>query len=307
MLLDPATGETTGEIATPPAVLKDIEGDTPAWQETRIRGEALVVSIGNRLVCMDRHTGELRWQRTADRDRFGFALGARRVFAADYWLPERRRRGEGKDGACSIEAVDLATGETLWESTARLPRELKNAPSSGWLQNAVSPLEPYLSYSSSRDALLLSAGYSIVAGYDAEDGKRLWQSDNGIPISRARPPVVLPDRFVTRSGWAYDLLSGRKTGERLWSGLRACNRAISSRDTIFVRDGLPMVCEPLSGRRTYFMSVRSGCTNSLIPADGVLAAPNIAVGCACNYPVVTSFGAAHMPQAGDWRRAAAPE
>ena len=35
--------------------------------------------------------------------------------------------------------------------------------------------------------------------------------------------------------------------------------------------------------------MRSGCSNSLIAADGLLNVPNFAVGCVCNYPLQTSF------------------
>jgi len=34
-----------------------------------------------------------------------------------------------------------------------------------------------------------------------------------------------------------------------------------------------------TGRAHYLRNVRSGCTNSLIPADGVLSSPRFSVGC----------------------------
>jgi hypothetical protein len=39
--------------------------------------------------------------------------------------------------------------------------------------------------------------------------------------------------------------------------------------------------------------VRSGCSNSLVAADGVVSVPNFAVSCICNYPVQTSFAMYH--------------
>jgi len=47
-------------------------------------------------------------------------------------------------------------------------------------------------------------------------------------------------------------------------------------------------------------AVRSGCSNSLVAADGLLNVPNFAVGCVCNYPIQTAFAMVHMPEAADW-------
>jgi len=47
-------------------------------------------------------------------------------------------------------------------------------------------------------------------------------------------------------------------------------------------------------------AVRSGCSNSLVAADGVLSAPNFAVRCVCNYPVQTAFAMFPSPEAGQW-------
>ena len=44
-------------------------------------------------------------------------------------------------------------------------------------------------------------------------------------------------------------------------------------------------------------NVSSGCSNSTVPADGLLNVPNFAVGCVCNYPIQTSFAMVHMPEA----------
>jgi hypothetical protein len=51
-------------------------------------------------------------------------------------------------------------------------------------------------------------------------------------------------------------------------------------------------------QRHALYAVRSGCSNSLIAADGILSVPNFAVGCICNYPVQTSFAMAHADGSG---------
>ena len=45
---------------------------------------------------------------------------------------------------------------------------------------------------------------------------------------------------------------------------------------------------------------RTGCKNSLIPAGGILNAPNYASGCTCNYPVFTALALVHMPDVETW-------
>ena len=45
---------------------------------------------------------------------------------------------------------------------------------------------------------------------------------------------------------------------------------------------------------------RSGCRNSLIPAGGVLNAPNYAHGCSCSYNLFTSLGLMHVPDVDLW-------
>lgn len=45
---------------------------------------------------------------------------------------------------------------------------------------------------------------------------------------------------------------------------------------------------------------RSGCRNSLIPANGVLNAPNFANGCICSFSIYTSLAMVHMPDADKW-------
>jgi hypothetical protein len=42
--------------------------------------------------------------------------------------------------------------------------------------------------------------------------------------------------------------------------------------------------------------IRSGCTNSIIPANGVLNVPYFYEGCTCGYPLASGLGMVHMPE-----------
>ena len=67
-----------------------------------------------------------------------------------------------------------------------------------------------------------------------------------------------------------------------------------------MRDGHATYFDLATGAHTYLRGIRSGCTNSLIPADGVLSAPNYSRHCNCNYPLSFSLAFATMPEATGW-------
>lgn len=303
--LDAETGRKRGTLSTPDALEKG-NGETPAWNEIRILGDALLVAAGGDLLCMDRHTGALKWTVDAGSDRVAFAAGGGKVFTADHWGPARGRRQGGWQKQTALRALDLATGEEAWQKRVSLPGPDVNPPTANWLQGKISPMPPYLSYSPETDLLLLSASHSVVGGYRGQDGTQLWRNPEAVELPRCRPPVLLPRTAINRAGQMFDPQSGRMKGDRLWGGVNGCNRPIASRTLLTMDDcgASYMNLRDENRERRWFSGIRTGCTNSLIPADGVLNAPNMSFGCQCNYPVFTSFAAFPMPQAGAWRREA---
>ena len=59
-------------------------------------------------------------------------------------------------------------------------------------------------------------------------------------------------------------------------------------------------CDIESGNTARLEGYRSGCRNSLIPANGVLNSPNMAHGCVCGYSLFTSLALIHVPQNEVW-------
>jgi len=288
LLIDPVTGKQIGEITTS-VKQKNINGENfLKWHEARVWDDYLLVNVGSYLVSMDRHTGNIQWKVKTQKNRYNFAVGNGKVFAADYWLPNRRKKITEKES--KIQAFDIKTGDLLWDMSVTLSKEedINNIK-----EYVVHPIDPYLIYSEKQDIIILLNGYHVMGAYTGTGGKQLWRSDD-IRIPRGFPPVVLSDKFITRSGESYDLLTGNIIEKKLWGDLRGCNSIIGNQESIFMRDGVPMVYRLDSGFQNLFLSSRSGCTNNLIPGDGVLCVLNFAVGCACNYPVFTSFGSAHM-------------
>ena len=69
---------------------------------------------------------------------------------------------------------------------------------------------------------------------------------------------------------------------------------------ITVRDGHLSFFDLAGGRHLYVRGIRGGCTNTLIPAGGILNAPNYMRHCTCNYAVAASLALVTMPEAVDW-------
>lgn len=301
--LDPATGSKTGAINVPdgpPGAKK------PSWQEVRVWGDYLLGSAGKDLLCMDRRNGRLLWRRPSRRDAFGFALGAGKAFCVDYWLPARDRRGEARPEEGAILALGLTDGKTLWEVAVKTP-----PPESDPKKKFPPPLKPQLTYCEHNDVLLFTRNRSTVAAYRGEKGDILWTgdllcADPPSAYTSHQLPILLADLLVTHGGRACDPQTGRALEKRFWKGMntnegtRGCGRALGSPRLITVRDGFASFIDLATDRHTFLRGIRSGCVNALIPADGLLNAPNYARHCSCNYPVFVSFALAPMPDAPGW-------
>ncbi|MCP4313675.1 MAG: PQQ-binding-like beta-propeller repeat protein [Bacteroidetes bacterium] len=295
--IDPATGAQIGKLTTP-ALQENVSGkELLKWHEARVWENMLLVNIGKYLVCMDRHTGVMQWNESTHKDRFNFAAGNNKVFLVDYWLPNRRKSIVERES--KIQTLEITSGKLLWETSTRLPVE----DGEGLVEYIAHPIDPYLSYSVKQDVLLLSNRYNVMGAYSGSEGKQLWRNEE-IRIPKGFPPVLLSEKFVTNSGWVYDLFSGARDEGQLFRHIRGCNPPIGNQQSILARDGVPTIYRFDTGSQNLFLSSRSGCTNNLIPGNGVLTILNLSRGCACNYPVFASFGAVHLPEAAKWNKAA---
>ena len=112
--------------------------------------------------------------------------------------------------------------------------------------------------------------------------------------------MLARDQFINQAGHTYALRSGRLiSGESLFVR-GGCNYAVACEHLLLVRDRCASYVD-LKTRAKYFLrNLRSGCSNSLVAADGLLNAPCFSVKCVCNYPIQTSFAMFHMPESADW-------
>ena len=103
VLLDPATGERTGEISLP--------DDVGQWGSIRVTGEYLIGACGKSLVCLNRRNGDLIWKQQRQARIGCLALGGGKVYCADFARVQRNQ--EPPD--VPVAAFDAGTGEVLWQ------------------------------------------------------------------------------------------------------------------------------------------------------------------------------------------------
>jgi outer membrane protein assembly factor BamB len=336
LLLDCATGETLHEFVLPATDL----GPQPEWGYVGVYENLLLagVNFGNYttrelftftpeakkgpawnpdhssslgLMAFDRKTGEVLWQVDAKHGFLhnGIVAGGGRIYLLDK-LPKRveeqsRRRGIDTSQEQRLLAVDAQTGETVWS-----------------IQDNV--FGSWLSYSDKHDLL-------VHAGAAAKD-RSLDEVDRGLSVLRAgsgetvweKPqftyagPVMLHgDTIITNttsytaSQGALSLLDGSMltindpvTGDSIpWQFTRTygCNTAVASENLLTFRSGAAGFYDLANhGGTGNFGGFKSGCSSSLIVADGVLNAPDYTRTCTCGYQNQTSLALVPMQENELW-------
>jgi outer membrane protein assembly factor BamB len=288
--LDPKDGSELGQIEVPQGLAGNRRID---WGEIRICKDRLIGIAGKWLLCVNCRNGQLLWKVPCRKGLFSLAVGDGKVFCVDYLPPNKKGVTEIQD---LIVALDVQDGNALWEKAIKVRSEKPFQPS-----------KPQLSYSDRSDTLIVTMYGQAVFAYSGDDGTLLWNKN--LP-GCTRPPILQRDLLITHSGQMYESRTGSKKPARLWNGIntnwasggaRGCGRALASEHIATIRDAHVSYYDLESCRQTYLRGIRSGCTNSLIPAGGLLNAPNFARGCSCNYSVFSSVGWAHMPEAATWR------
>jgi len=218
-------------------------------------------------------TGKDLWRYELGRANVSLAVGGGRVFCAELLNP-RRPQAEGQ--APKMRALDIKTGEPLWEAAGGSA----------------------LRYSEAHDLIVTSSGIyragdgTLAAGLPAppkapEKG-RAPTAPRALSIIDRNILWGTVDRFILR-----DLLTGETTGEQTAWVRRGCTGLRSSANMVTTRFRANIACIDLESREISSMwNVRPGCYNNLFPANGVLNAPCLTGGCACNY---TPASQAYVP------------
>ncbi len=325
--LDPASGETLDVFDMPGRSVQEIYDDENLmdWGHISIRKDYLIVTyephlfegetIGRlhthtgtssrNLAVLDRHDGSVLWTKEAD---IGFRHTAivssdDTLFVIDSLtesaLGHLARRGKDLDKAFRIIALDLDSGSERWVSDSNV-------------------FGTFLLYSSEHDVLIeggsrdgnfhhsrrLNDEPSNTAARRADDGEVIWETD-----FVELPGVIHGEMLIhgrPRGGPARNILTGepilreqRHTGmQSEWNYAKGthCDTMNASVNLLLYRSGTASYfdLEHDSGLGN-FSGFRSGCTPNMIPADGVLNAPDYTRTCACTYPLQTSLALIHMP------------
>jgi len=127
---------------------------------------------------------------------------------------------------------------------------------------------------------------------NAIGGRVLWseshKEDKGHHSGHLQHPVVIGDTYYSDQR-AFKLNSGELVRKDL-PERRGCGVMSAGRNAIFFRHHFHGMWDLESNKRTQFEGIRSGCWLSMIPAGGMLLAPETSAGCSCTHAIQTSIG-----------------
>ncbi|HZZ72096.1 MAG TPA: PQQ-binding-like beta-propeller repeat protein [Pirellulales bacterium] len=263
------------------------------------------LSSSRHLVVMDRYTGKVHWSIDAHA---GFrhnatCVGGGRLYTIDRIsgaeLAKLKRRGETPANLARLLAYNLKTGELLWSTEADV-------------------FGTWLSYSDKNDLLVEAGRLARDTISDEPKGMRVLNARTGEVVwtnmAFGGPAMIHHDLILMAgplSGNACDLLTGKLrmrrdplTGEEVewsWSRSYGCNTPVGSECLLTFRSGAAGYYDlDNDGGTGNLGGFKSGCTNNLVVAGGVLSAPDYTRTCTCNYQLQTSLALVNMPEAEMW-------
>ena len=267
-----------------------------------LEGDFRQVIISDALFSLDRRTSKTSWLHDKGaimNSTITVANG--RIFFAESRNPEIVSDTDGRiriDRFCEkdlyLVALDLKTGQTVWEREVRLP-----------FQHIM-----FLSYA---DKTLVCTGtsndksrvnYDMFA-FDADGGEQKWHTPyQALDVRGIKPaptkgshgeqwqhPVINGGTIYCRP-FAFDLATGKKKAYTWPRGGHGCGGVTGSAYCLFGRGSNPRYY-PLDVPRTSGIRLtevtRPGCWVNIIPAGGLVLIPESSSGCTCDYPVQTSL------------------
>ncbi|MBZ0258137.1 PQQ-binding-like beta-propeller repeat protein, partial [bacterium] len=181
-----------------------------------------------------------------------------------------------------IVTISLETGEPVWERSHEFSE-------GRWVF--------YMAYAKDTLVVISTTNKYQIYGFDATNGDKLWDSEykwyrdnHGGAMQR---PVIVGDTvyaepkvFDLRSGKEYDVIMPERN---------KCGTITASAGALFYRDFYQGMWDLDKNIRTHFIGVRPGCWLGVIPAGGLMLAPESSAGCFCTHPIQTSM--AYIPVA----------
>jgi len=307
--LDPYLVAVPGSSPPPKKVIPSDIGDVPG-----VTVNAEYSSGSKKLVAMNRHTGEVLWDRRAKHSfrHNAIVVADNKVFCIDGMTDAKlaylKRRGLDLSKERTVYALDARTGDLLWESDEEV--------FGTWLGYSTEHGVLLQAGSASGDRAKDEVSRGMVA-YRGSDGKVLWKTDD----SYKGPPMLYHNWIITQTGGGsasaaaeakvFNLLTGKyvmrqhpMTGETIpwnWVRFKGCNTAVASENLLLFRSASAAFVDLTGSQGTASIGgFKSGCTSNLIAANGVLNAPDYTRTCICSYQNQASVALVHMPEVAYW-------
>ncbi|MDP6905363.1 MAG: PQQ-binding-like beta-propeller repeat protein [Verrucomicrobiota bacterium] len=266
---------------------------SPRYQNLPLRNESVL------FFALDPKTGKTKWTYKPQESirHNAISIGENTVYLIDRKLPladritnprrdgrHRERLKEGDQDFGRLVALNVANGEVRWQSTERI-----------WgTQLALSAKEGVLlmSYQAMRHKFfrLPSEVGDRLAAFDARTGKRLWDREAKY---ESRP--VINGRTLYAQGGAWDLIDGSTKPFSLDRSY-GCGQISSGKNVMLFRSGTLGYLD-LSREENVenFGGMRPGCYINVIPAGGLVLAPDGSSKCNCSYQMRAWFALRQKP------------
>lgn len=201
-----------------------------------------------------------------------------------------------------VTAIDVATGDTCWETVMDFTGCGGDAMGSAYHDGKLLFFGNYGNHDYWRHKLG-GMKWRRVTVLSGTTGELEWSR----PLNYRTRPLIAGDRLILEPR-ACDIGTGEIverthpiTGKKVpWEFLRpghTCGVTSASASTLFYRSscGAFYDLEDDSGV-TLFGGIRPGCAISVVPANGVVLAPEASAGCTCSYPLRCSYALVPKPQ-----------
>ena len=300
------------------------------WEYLGISGKYIIGTLGNEVgdelkqtpyskfhqqskyvFAFDKVTGKLLWQHLVERAVSPVAIVAdgHNVFfldRSDEVLYQQSKRRGGADGlASSLKALDIATGKLLWEKEG-IPLQRKAL----MLKGDVVVTLPNPAHKMKEEA---DSGVTV---YSSLNGEVLWEKKALSGVSDYGRSWTLRHSFIVGDAlflpWAFDLRTGKErllkrnplTGERerfKLPGKNFCGTVAAGEDIVMYRSACVGFQAISSDSGSYWLpETRPSCWISVIPAGGIVLAPEGYSTCICPYNYKTSLALAPVERNEDW-------
>ncbi len=291
--IDRSSGELLDKFVAPP----DVDGKPGTWGYIAQDGDVLFGSLANKehvvtyryvaggdlgvqltesksLFALDAKTGKLLWRYDAEHSirHNAIAIGNGQVVLIDQPLTlyDRKRKGR-PDGetAGALVCLDAATGKEVWKETDNI-RGTMLALSSA--HNVV-----MIGYQPSSFRLASEIGGRI-ATHQLSDGSPLWEQK----ANYASRPLIVGQTIYAQGG-SWDLLSGEPQPFNFKRSY-GCGQLAASKHLLTFRSAtLGYFDLDKNKELENFGGFRPGCWINVIPAGGLVIAPDASAGCKCSY------------------------